>query len=85
MHLGREYRPRMNGLQRRTAKYLTSLGVHVIIGSHPHVMQPYNYHNKRFVAYSLGKLLFSHKWTPEKFRVSYRLSFFFFLHGIIEL
>ncbi|CAH3117150.1 unnamed protein product, partial [Porites lobata] len=71
MHWGREYRPRMNGLQRRIATYLTSLGVHVIIGSHPHVMQPYSYRDKRFVAYSLGNLLFSHEWTPEKFRLPF--------------
>ena len=82
MHWGREYRPRMNGLQRRIATHLTSLGVHVIIGSHPHVMQPYSYRDKRFVAYSLGNLLFSHEWTPEKFRVGYCLFLFFlfFLH-----
>ena len=87
MHWGREYRPRMNGLQRRIATYLTSLGVHVIIGSHPHVMQPYSYRDKRFVAYSLGNLLFSHEWTPEKFRVGYCLFFFFlsFLHCNIRL
>ena len=87
MHWGREYRPRMNGLQRRIATYLTSLGVHVIIGSHPHVMQPYSYRDKRFVAYSLGNLLFSHEWTPEKFRVGYclYLFFLFFLHCDIRL
>ena len=87
MHWGREYRPRMNGLQRRIATYLTSLGVHVIIGSHPHVMQPYSYRDKRFVAYSLGNLLFSHEWTPEKFRVGYCLFLFFlfFLHCDIRL
>ena len=87
MHWGREYRPRMNGLQRRIATYLTSLGVHVIIGSHPHVMQPYSYRDKRFVAYSLGNLLFSHEWTPEKFRVGYCLFLFFlfFLHCNIRL
>ena len=87
MHWGREYRPRMNGLQRRIATYLTSLGVHVIIGSHPHVMQPYSYRDKRFVAYSLGNLLFSHEWTPEKFRVGHCLFLFFlfFLHCNIRL
>ena len=87
MHWGREYRPRMNGLQRRIATYLTSLGVDVIIGSHPHVMQPYSYRDKRFVAYSLGNLLFSHEWTPEKFRVGYCLFLFFlfFLHCDIRL
>ena len=70
MHWGREYYPRMNDVQRQAAQHLTSLGVHLVIGTHPHVIQPYSYHGNRFVAYSLGNLLFVHAMTPEKFRVS---------------
>ena len=36
-----------------------SLGVHVIVSSHPHVLAPHcMMHNKTFVAYSLGNFLF---------------------------
>ncbi|KAL9982590.1 hypothetical protein ACROYT_G004652 [Oculina patagonica] len=66
-HWGRQYTPRMNNLQKQVAHHLTSLGVQLIIGCHPHVEQPYSYHGNRFVAYSLGNLVFLHSMTPEKY------------------
>lgn len=71
-HWGRQYRPQMNNLQKQVASHLTSLGVQLIIGCHPHVEQPYSYHGNRFVAYSLGNLVFLHSMTPEKYAVSGR-------------
>ena len=69
VHWGQEYFPRMNNLQRRVAQHLTSLGVQLIIGCHPHVEQPYSYHGNRFVAYSLGNLVFLHELTPANCKV----------------
>ncbi|XP_058954450.2 capsule biosynthesis protein CapA-like [Pocillopora verrucosa] len=66
MHWGREYRPRMNNLQREVAQHLTSLGVQLVIGAHPHIQQPYSYFDSRFVDYSVGNLLFVHDYTPDK-------------------
>ena len=41
MHWGEEYQiGKTNNYQREAAKYLNSLGVDVIIGTHPHVVQP---------------------------------------------
>ena len=40
MHWGEEYTHKPNSNQRETAQYLASLGVDVIIGCHPHVIQP---------------------------------------------
>ena len=34
-----------------------SLGVQVIIGSHPHVLEPHCLKNKTLVAYSLGNFV----------------------------
>lgn len=70
MHWGQQYRPRMNSLQRQVAQHLTSLGVQLVIGCHPHVDQADSYQDNRFVAYSLGNLVFLHSMTPEKFIVS---------------
>ena len=39
-------------------KHLMSLGVQVIIGAHPHVLQPHCLHGNKLVAYSLGNFLF---------------------------
>lgn len=40
MHWGEEYTHKPNSNQKETAEYLASLGVDVIIGCHPHVIQP---------------------------------------------
>ena len=70
MHWGREYLPQVNSLQRKAAQHLTSLGVQLVIGCHPHVEQPYSYQGNRFVSYSLGNLVFLHSLTPGNLLVS---------------
>ena len=44
--------------QYRINKHLMSFGVHVIIGSHPHVLQPHTVRGNRLIANSLGNFLF---------------------------
>ena len=48
--------------QPRITRHLLSVGVHVIIGSHPHVLQPHCIHGNKLVAYSLGNFLFPTTW-----------------------
>lgn len=57
MHWGVEYTHVPNETQKSTAKYLSSLGVNLIIGAHPHVIQPIEYVNDTLVIYSLGNLI----------------------------
>ena len=54
MHWGVEYTHTPTSEQKRQAEYLSSLGVDVIIGHHPHVIQPIEYVNDTLVFYSLG-------------------------------
>ena len=58
MHWGKELRPGPLPYQLRITKHLVSLGVQVIIGSHPHFLQPHCIHGNTVVAFSLGNLLF---------------------------
>ena len=58
MHFGLELYRRPVPYQLRISKHLTSLGVQVIIGAHPHVLQPHCLHDNKLVAYSLGNFLF---------------------------
>ncbi|KAJ7392936.1 hypothetical protein OS493_008176 [Desmophyllum pertusum] len=58
MHWGKEVLCEPLPYQLHITKHLESLGVHVIIGSHPHVIQRHCIHGNRFVAYSLGNFLF---------------------------
>ncbi len=57
MHWGEEYVFEPTESEKEIAKYLSSLGVDLIIGSHPHVIQPVDYVNDTLVIYSLGNFL----------------------------
>lgn len=59
MHWGTEYSLDVSSMQENIANYLSSLGVNLIIGTHPHVVEPVEYINdgKTFVIYSLGNFI----------------------------
>ena len=57
MHWGEEYTHIPSNIQRKEAEYLSSLGVNLIIGSHPHVVQPVEYVGDTLVIYSLGNFI----------------------------
>ena len=57
MHWGTEYRTEPTEEQKRQAEYLSSLGVDIIIGTHPHVIQPITYIDVTLVIYSLGNFI----------------------------
>ena len=57
MHWGTEYKTEPTEEQKRQAEYLSSLGVDIIIGTHPHVIEPITYINNTLVIYSLGNFI----------------------------
>lgn len=57
MHWGEEYTNTPTESQKQIAEYLSSLGVNLIIGSHPHVVQPVTYIGDTLVIYSLGNFI----------------------------
>ncbi len=57
MHWGTEYRSEPTEEQKREAEYLSNLGVDIIIGTHPHVIEPITYINDTLVIYSLGNFI----------------------------
>lgn len=57
MHWGEEYTNTPTSGEKEKAKYLASLGVDLIIGCHPHVMQPMTYIGNTLVVYSLGNFV----------------------------
>ena len=61
MHWGVEYEESPNSYQLDAAKYLESLGVDIIIGTHPHVIQAVDYINDTPVIYSLGNFASAHE------------------------
>ena len=57
MHWGEEYTHTPTYVQKKEAQYLSSLGVDLIIGSHPHVIMPVDYVGDTLVIYSLGNFV----------------------------
>lgn len=73
LHWGEEHKTRENSSQRRLAKFLVREGADLIVGAHPHVVQPIRRESatleggqKRsaLVAYSLGNFI-SNMYQPE--------------------
>lgn len=65
MHWGVEYSHNVSQNQKEIASYLSSLGVNLIIGHHPHVIEPIEYINDTLVIYSLGNFI-SAQYEVEK-------------------
>jgi len=57
MHWGVEYTHEPTLYQKDMANYLASLGVDIIIGTHPHVIQPIGWIDDTLVIYSLGNFI----------------------------
>lgn len=72
LHWGDEYHLLPNTSQKRLAAYLADLGVELIIGGHPHVIQPmemgYNEKNGNnyFLVYSLGNFISAMRTTDTR-------------------
>ncbi len=73
MHWGDEYHLTPNATQRSLADFLESLGVDMIIGGHPHVIQPMEFRANRyfpakniFLVYSLGNFISNMKKTDTR-------------------
>jgi poly-gamma-glutamate capsule biosynthesis protein CapA/YwtB (metallophosphatase superfamily) len=62
LHFGTEYEKLPNKEQQKLAQFLADEGVHIILGSHAHVLQPPAFltgknGNKTYTAYSMGNFL----------------------------
>lgn len=72
IHWGDEYHLLPNAEQKKLAQYIADLGVELIIGGHPHVIQPmemgYNEKNRHnyFLVYSLGNFISAMRTTDTR-------------------
>lgn len=76
MHWGVEYTHKPTEYEKDMAKYLSSLGVDLIIGTHPHVIQPVTWINNTLVIYSLGNFIsaqYQNKSTCTNFKCTTEL------------
>lgn len=69
LHYGPEYNREPSDYQKEIVKKIIELGADIIIGGHPHVIQPFDYFktkksklDKGFVAYSMGNFISNQRW-----------------------
>jgi len=64
-HWGDEYMDLPNRLQEKWGRALIDSGADLIIGHHPHVVQPIERYNNGWIAYSLGNFIFDQSFSKE--------------------
>lgn len=71
VHFGEEYQTEPNEIQKLIAKSAIDAGANIVIGHHPHVIQPVEYvcnqvtHICGWVAWSLGNFVFDQGFSPK--------------------
>ncbi len=66
LHWGWEYEDQPRDSQRQAARALIDAGADVILGHHPHVVQPFERYRRGVIAYSLGNFLFDQTYRPAR-------------------
>ncbi len=65
LHWGDEFVPAPAPYQQQLAHRLVESGANLILGHHPHVLQPIEEYKGALIAYSLGNFVFDQRWGPE--------------------
>ncbi|TSC68991.1 MAG: hypothetical protein G01um101456_403 [Parcubacteria group bacterium Gr01-1014_56] len=64
-HWGEEYQHEPTPKQRESAHAFVDAGVDVVVGAHPHVVEPLEIYNNHAIFYSLGNFLFDQGFSPQ--------------------
>lgn len=67
VHWGEQYKDLASASQKKWFTYFKSLGVNIVIGSHPHVVEPMKWDKKQnsLVVYSLGNFVSNQRTFPR--------------------
>lgn len=65
MHAGIEYSKKPTKFQQEFARAAIDAGASVVIGHHPHVVQPVEYYGNGVIFYSLGNFVFDQFFSPD--------------------
>lgn len=65
MHAGEEYTTEPNETQKKFAKSAVDFGADLVIGAHPHWVQPVEKYKDKYIFYSLGNFVFDQMWSRE--------------------
>lgn len=67
-HWGIEYEHSASATQIKEARVFIDAGADLIIGGHPHVVQPMEIYNNKVIFYSVGNFVFDQYWSEETMR-----------------
>lgn len=75
VHWGVEYDNNVHPRQQVLGRALVDAGADIVIGHHPHVLEPVEFYKDSVILYSLGNFIFDQGWsrTRETALVQYRL------------
>jgi poly-gamma-glutamate capsule biosynthesis protein CapA/YwtB (metallophosphatase superfamily) len=62
LHWGTEYAPKPSRKQVELAHQMIDAGADLVVGGHPHVVQPCEFYHGHWIAYSLGNFIFDQHW-----------------------
>jgi poly-gamma-glutamate synthesis protein (capsule biosynthesis protein) len=65
LHQGNEYETTQNLNQEKVARALIDAGAQLIIGHHPHIIQPVTEYGGGYIVYSLGNFVFDQNFSPD--------------------
>jgi len=65
MHFGDEYKASPTPEQKELARLAVDSGANLVIGHHPHVIQPVEKYQEGYIAYSLGNFIFDQNFSKE--------------------
>jgi len=65
LHAGEEYTKEPNEFQRSFAQSAIDAGADLVVGHHPHVVQPLEQYKHGWIAYSLGNFIFDQDFSEE--------------------
>ncbi len=65
LHAGTEYEPEPDQFQKDFSRMAIEAGADLVIGHHPHVVQPYEQYQNGWIFYSLGNFIFDQSFSEE--------------------
>lgn len=65
MHAGEEYKTSSGKFQQDFARSAIDIGASLVIGHHPHIVQPIEKYKSGYIMYSLGNFVFDQMWSNE--------------------
>lgn len=84
-HWGKEYQYKQNDIQKELAHLAIDSGADLVIGNHPHVLQPVEKYEGKYIIYSLGNFCFGGRKKPDDYDTAiYQQTFIFDSENVLQ-